>query len=349
MNAPPPPAPAHARVPTLVLLAATALGLYLCYRMAAPFASALAWALALAVLFTPLQRRLESRLKHPSIAAALSVGMIVLIVAAPATFVVQRLVVQAAKGAELIKTKVASGEWRQTLDAHPRLAQFTDTVTHRIDLPTTVQTLATRLSTTAGMIVKGSAFQLITFGLTFYLLFFFLRDRHLILRAVDTLSPLSAAELARLCGRIGDTVFATVYGTLTVAAVQGCLGGLMFWWLGLPAPLLWGVVMAILAVVPMMGAFVVWIPAVVFLAAEGSWTKAFILTLWGLLAVGLIDNLLRPILMGNRLKLHPVLTFLSVVGGILVFGPAGLILGPVALTITTELLEISSRRAPWID
>jgi predicted PurR-regulated permease PerM len=145
--------------------------------------------------------------------------------------------------------------------------------------------------------------------------------------------------------RVEDTVYATVYGTLAVSAVQGLLGGLMFWWLDLPAPLLWGMVMAVLAVIPVLGAFVVWVPAACFLALEGSWGKALILTLWGAVIVGGIDNLLLPILVGNRLKLHTILAFLSVVGGLMMFGPAGLILGPVALTATTVLLEIWRQRA----
>lgn len=145
--------------------------------------------------------------------------------------------------------------------------------------------------------------------------------------------------------RISGTVHATVYGTLAVSSIQGVLGGLIFWCLGLPAPLLWGVVMAILAVIPVLGAFVVWIPAALFLAMEGSWGKALILTLWGMLVVGTVDNLLRPVLVGNRLKLHTVLAFISVVGGLMLFGPAGLILGPVALTITTVLLETLRCRA----
>jgi predicted PurR-regulated permease PerM len=176
--------------------------------------------------------------------------------------------------------------------------------------------------------------------LTFYLLFFFLRDRSAALQALRALSPLSEAEMDRLFNRIGDTIYATIYGTLAVSAVQGLLGGMMFWWLGLPAPLLWGVVMALLAVVPVLGAFVIWIPAALFLAMEGSWGKALVLTFWGMIVVGGIDNLLRPILVGKRLKLHTVLAFMSVVGGLILFGPAGLILGPVVFTITIELLEI---------
>ena len=333
----------RSHVQTLVLMAVSALGLYLCYRMAAPFLPALAWALALAVLFSPFQRWLESKLKHPNLAAAVSVLVISLIVVFPAAFVGQQLVLQAAKGAELIETKINSGEWRRALEAQPRLAPLADRIEHQLE--GTLKTLATRLSTTAGLIVKRSVFQLVEFCLTFYLLFYFLRDRHAALQSLRSLSPLTEPELDRLFGRVGDTIYATVYGTLAVSSVQGLLGGLMFWWLGLSAPLLWGLVMALLAVVPVLGAFVVWIPAALFLALEGSWGKALILTLWGMLVVGTIDNLLRPVLVGNRLKLHTVLAFISVVGGLILFGPAGLILGPVALTFTMVLLEIWTSRA----
>jgi predicted PurR-regulated permease PerM len=154
------------------------------------------------------------------------------------------------------------------------------------------------------------------------------------------LSPLSEPEMSRLFNRVGDTIHATVYGTFAIAAVQGCLGGLMFWWLGLPAPLLWGFVMSLLAIVPMLGTFVIWAPAALFLALEGNWSSALILAFWGMLIVGTIDNLLRPVFVGNRLKLHTVLTFMSVVGGLMLFGPAGLILGPVTLTVTIVLLDI---------
>ena len=150
----------------------------------------------------------------------------------------------------------------------------------------------------------------------------------------------------RLFSRVGDIVHATIYGTLAVAAVQGTLGGLMFWWLGLPAPALWGLVMGALAVVPVLGAFVVWIPATLFLALDGSWGKALILASWGGVLVGGIDNVIYPILVGNRLKLHTIPAFMAIVGGLIVFGPSGLILGPVTLTVTVLLLEIWRSRTP---
>ena len=195
-------------------------------------------------------------------------------------------------------------------------------------------------------IVKGSIFQVVEFCITFYLLFFFLRDRNRALELLRSLSPLSNDDMSRLLVRVGDTIYATIYGTLVVSSLQGFLGGMMFWYLELPAPLLWGVVMALLAMLPMVGSLFVWLPAAMFLAVEGNWGKALILVLWGMMVVGTIDNLIRPILVGNRLKLHTALAFVSAVGGLLVFGPAGLVLGPVTLTVTQSLLDVWSKDRP---
>jgi predicted PurR-regulated permease PerM len=326
-----------------VLLAAIALGAYLCYRLAVPFLSALVWALGLAVVFAPFQRWVESKVRHPNVAALASVLAISVGVLGLATFVGQRLVREAVNGAELISAKVESGEWRHALEVHPRLAPLADWM-ERQNLPATVRSVATWMTTTGASFVKGSVFELFELLLTFYFLFFFLRDRRVALLSLRSRLPLAEAEADRLFGRVGDTINATIYGTLAVSAVQGLLGGLMFWWLGLSAPLLWGVVMALLAVVPVLGAFVIWIPAALFLAMEGSWWKALILAVWGATVVAGIDNLLRPLVVGRRLKLHTILAFTSLVGGLIVFGACGFILGPVILTITSELLEIWRNR-----
>lgn len=336
----------RSQVHVLELMAATALGIYLCYRMALPFVPALTWALALAVLFMPVHRRLESRVKRSNPAASLSVLVIGLIVVVPATFVGQRLVSEAVSGADTIRAKVESGEWRSVLDPHPRVAPIARLIERQIDVPGTIGTLAAWLTTATASFVKGSVIQAIGVLLTFYLLFYFLRDRRAMLLSLRSLSPLSEADMDRLFSRVGDTVYATIYGTLAVAAVQGTFGGLMFWWLGLPAPLLWGLVMGVLAIVPVLGAFVVWVPAALFLALDGSWGKALMLAVWGGVVVGGIDNVMYPILVGNRLKLHTIPAFIAIVGGLIVFGPSGLVLGPVVLTVTVLLLEIWRSRTP---
>ncbi len=328
------------RVHVLVLMAVTVVGIYLCYQLTVPFLPALTWALALAVLFAPAHRWVEARLTRPSFAAAVSVLVIAMIVVVPVTLVGGRLIEEAAHGAEVIRAKVESGEWRRAIDAHPKIAPVGAWIELHVDLKGTIQTVAGWLTNTGARFLRGSVLQLIEVLLTFYLLFYFLRDRRATLGSLRELSPLSHAEMKRLFDRVSDTILATVYGTLAVSAVQGLLGGLMFWWLGLPAPLLWGVVMGALAVVPVLGAFVVWIPAAIFLALEDSWGKALILTAWGGIVVAGIDNMLYPILVGNRLKLHTILAFISVVGGLMVFGPSGLIVGPVVLTITIMLMQI---------
>jgi predicted PurR-regulated permease PerM len=327
---------------TLLLMAVTVAGIYICYQLAVPFIPAFTWALALAVLFAPLYRLLEKKIKHPNLTATICVLAAALIVVVPAAFVAQRILGEAASGAETVKTMIESGEWQRVLDAHPRMAPVGHWIEQQIDLPGIINNAASWLTSTAASFVQGSVLQLIGVVLTFYILFYFLRDRIAILGTLRSLSPLSAADMNRIFDGISDTVHATVYGTFAVSLVQGILGGLMFWWLDLPAPLLWGVVMALLAVVPVLGAFVVWIPAAIFLFLDGSEGKALLLTLWGAIVVGGIDNLLYPMLVGSRLKMHTILAFVSIVGGLIVFGPSGLILGPVMFTVTRILLEIWS-------
>jgi predicted PurR-regulated permease PerM len=336
----------RSRIDVLALMAATAFGLYLCYLMALPFVPALTWALALAILFMPAHEWLESTMRRPNLAALVSVLGIGLIVVVPALFMGQRLVSEALTGADAIRTKVESGEWRRVLDGYPLVAPIAQRVERQIDLPGTISTIAAWLTNALASFVRGSVIHAIGVLLTFYLLFYFLRDRRTVLLWVRSLSPLSEADTDRLFRRVGDTVHATIYGTLAVAAVQGTLGGLMFWWLGLPAPVLWGLVMGVLAVVPVLGAFIVWIPAALFLALEGSWGRALMLAGWGGVVVGGIDNVLYPILVGNRLKLHTVPAFMAIVGGLIVFGSSGLILGPVTLTVTVLLLDVWRSRTP---
>lgn len=331
-------------VQTLVLMLATILGVYLCYQLALPFLSVLVWALTLAVMFTPLQRWLESKLKHPNLAALTSILLIGSIVIIPTLLIGEQLLTQVVKGSQLVEARLNSGEWRRMFEAQPQLAPIVTKIEQYINFPDTIKTLNTKLGDAAGAIVKGSIFQLIGLILVFYMLFFLLRDRHWALKSITSLSPLPQAEMDKLFNRVGDTIHATVYGTFAIAAVQGTLGGLMFWLLDLPAPFLWGLVMSFLAIVPMLGTSIVWAPAALFLTLEGNWGSALILSIWGMLIVGTIDNLLRPVFVGNRLKLHTILVFISVIGGLIHFGPAGIILGPVTLAVTIALLEIWFKR-----
>ncbi|GLQ82784.1 AI-2E family transporter [Mesorhizobium huakuii] len=334
----------RSQVGTLVLAAAAIVGIVVCVLLTEPFLGAITWALALAILFIPFHSWIETKLKLPNLAAMVSVLTIVLLVVVPAAFLLERLVEEAASGAASIRTRVADGELQLLLDAHPGIAPIGKWIEQQIDLPSMMASLATWLSNAGATFVKGSVLQVAEVLLTFYMLFYFLRDRKAVARLLHDWMPLESADTERLFQRVFDTVHATVYGTLAVAAVQGSLGGLMFWILGLPTPLLWGVVMSLLSVVPVLGSFLVWIPAAILLLLDGDWGKALILSGWGGIVVGGIDNVLRPMLVGNQLRLHTIPAFISMIGGLALFGAPGFILGPLAVTVTLLLIEVWAAR-----
>jgi predicted PurR-regulated permease PerM len=321
------------------LIAVTVIGLFLSYQLAAPFLSALIGAVALAVVLMPVQRRIERRIKRVGIASGVTVILSAIVLIGPMFFVAERLLNEANAAARLVSINVQSGAWRHIVTDHPRLAPAATWIENQVNLPRTAENAVSWLTTIATSFVQGSGAQLVGILITFYFLFYFLRDRRTALAALALLSPLSKADMRALNARVADTIRATVYGTLAVAMIQGWLGGLMFWWLGLPTPLLWGIVMGLLAIIPVLGAFIIWIPAAVFLWLTGHPGSALILMLWGTIVVGGIDNLIYPMLVGNRLKMHTVPTFIAIVGGLIVFGAPGLILGPVILTVTVFLVE----------
>ncbi|MBA3506498.1 MAG: AI-2E family transporter [Betaproteobacteria bacterium] len=277
--------------------------------------------------------------------AALAVFAVTAILVIPVTLIVQQISQDAVSGISNIAGSVADGRWREALGRNPRFAPVFDWLQREFDVEAQVKRMA---EGGAGRAVeeiwKTAVFAVFSWLVTLLLLFYFFRDKQKILKGLRSLVPLSAEETDKVFGRVDDSVQATIFGTVVVALVQGTLGGLMFWWLGLPAPLLWGSVMALLAIVPIFGAFIVWIPAAVFLALEGSWDKALILTAWGGIVIALVDNLLYPILVKDRLRLHTVPVFIALVGGIAVFGAAGIVLGPVTLAVAVALVEIWRRR-----
>jgi predicted PurR-regulated permease PerM len=328
------------RALALVLITATALALFLCYLLVRPFLPALAWALALAVVTHPVYTWLPSHVVRPNLTAGLAVVLVAILLIAPALFVLRSLAGEVAGGVERLQTEAATGRWRDVIERNPRLAPTLRWLETHVDVRSEVQRAFTMLTARIPSFVSDSLWASVELLIILFFLFFFFRDRPAALRALRALMPLSETETTEVFRRVADTIHATLYGTLVVAAVQGTLGGLMFWWLGLPTPLVWGMVMALLAIVPILGTFVVWIPAAVFLGLEGHWLKALILTGWGVIVIALVDNLLYPVLVGERLRLHTLLVFVAMLGGIALLGVSGLILGPVILAITLALVDV---------
>jgi predicted PurR-regulated permease PerM len=336
--------PSADQIRFLIVVFATAIGVYLCYLLTIPFLAPLTWAIVLSVMFSHAHHKIEMRIRHPNVAAMISVAAIIVLVVLPVVFVAQQLLGETANGAVYLEAELRNGAWRESLVGYPTLARAVVWIEQQLDLAGTAGSFASLLTALGSSVLQNSVSQVLNAILTFYLLFFFLRDRKQIVRKLQTLSSLSSSETRYVLQRFVDTIHATVFGKLVVAAVQGILSGLMFWWLDLPLPILWGAVMAMLSIIPVLGAFVVWMPAATYLALEGDWGKALVLTAWGAGVVSTIDNILYPMLVGNRLKLHTVPAFIGAIGGIIAFGAAGLILGPAIISVTLALIKILKKR-----
>lgn len=327
---------------TVLLLIALG-GAGICLWLAVPFLAPLTWALALTILLLPHQKKAESRIGGQGTAAFILV-MVALVLAALLVLVAGRqLLTEAASGAARVEDLLRRWQDGELASAFPRLAGILQWIAARLDPADALAQLGQWLTGQSTSLIAGSIGQALAFALTFYFLFYFLRDRDALLEAIAGMLPLAPDESERLLSRISDTVQATIRGTVLVAIVQGSLGGLIFWVLGLPAPVFWGLIMALLAVVPVLGAFVVWIPAALLLAADGQWASAIVLALWGGVVIAGIDNVLYPIFVGTQLRLHPLVVFIGAVGGIVAFGAPGVVLGPLVIVATQCLLESLSR------
>jgi predicted PurR-regulated permease PerM len=140
--------------------------------------------------------------------------------------------------------------------------------------------------------------------------------------------------------RSRDIISSSIYGGVLVALVQGALGGVAFWLLGLPAPILWGFVMFLFSILPVVGSPLIWIPAVVYLFISGAYIKALLLLVWGALIIGSVDNILKPIIISGKTAMHPLLLLFSILGAIKVFGFIGVIAGPLILSLALSIIEI---------
>ena len=327
-----------------VLVVMTALGVALCGLMLGPFVPGLAWALALAVTALPMHRRVQRAIRFPNIAAGISVCLVTLILLTPTVFLGWQIGRQASEGLTNAQRYVESGEWRQTLRQYPVLRSVLQAVNSGQTPEQATREIVPEVQRQAGEQLKFVPAIALQVALALFTLFFLLRDRVAILNATRSLLPMTDDEATYFFHRIAGMTHATIYGTVVVSLIQGGLGGLIFYLVGIPNALLWGVAMSVLALIPTAGAFVIWIPAAIVLAAQGHWTKAAIVGSWGAVVVGSVDNILFPTLVGKEMRLHTLPVFLAIVGGLSLFGAAGLVLGPVILAGTVALVEIVKRR-----
>ena len=318
------------------------------------FYGAILWGVVIAMMFAPLYRRLLRKMpERPTIASLIMLLAIVLIVILPLILIAAALTQQGA----VVVGKMQSGELnfgkllQQVLNALPGWA------TGLLDRFGVASLGDMQEKITAGL-VKGSqtiASQAIdigqsTFGfmvnvvIMLYLLFFFFRDGDGLAGKIKDAIPLRPGLRDELMEKFTIVIRATVKGSLLVALAQGALGGLIFWILGINAALLWAVLMAFLSLLPAVGAGLVWMPVAVYLLATGSFWQGAILIAYGFLVIGLVDNIMRPMLVGKDTKLPDYVVLISTLGGIEAFGLNGFVIGPVIAAMFIAAWEIFSKQ-----
>lgn len=328
------------KVRSFGFMALTLLGVALCVFIAFPLFAPILWAMVFAVMVLPALRWVERRLGRPSLAAALVTAAVALLVALPLVLVAAELLVQASDAVSLLRSGEAARLWQESLGRHPQLAGLIEAIERRVDLKTLLSEWSGAAAQVLRGLLMGSVAAATGWLIMIFVLFFFLRDRARVLVTVERFLPLSRGEMREVFKVTTDTVHATVYGTLGVALIQGTMGGLVFWWLGMPGPLLWGAVMGVLSVLPVLGAAIVWMPVAAYLALQGQWSDAVILSAFGAIVIGLVDNLIYPLIVKDRIRLHAVPVFVSFLGGLVVFGASGIILGPLLLALTDALVTL---------
>jgi predicted PurR-regulated permease PerM len=295
------------------------------------------WAIAFGIVVYPLHARLARRLKkRESLAASISVIVVVIVVILP---LIGLGAAVAREGAALYE-RLDTGELG-VANIYSRVQQSMPSIIALIERvgidPQALQEQAQSTAVTASQYIAQRALSIgqgtlrgtVFFFLMLYLLFFFLRDGPQMVEALVRALPLGDQRERHLLGRFAEVSRATIKGTLVVGIVQGAIGGIAFAVLGIGAPVLWGTMMALLSILPAVGTALVWLPAAIFLIVSGQIFGGVALILVGVFAIGLVDNLLRPLLVGRDTRLPDYLILLATLGGLAGFGLAGIIIGPI--------------------
>ncbi len=335
-------------------LATVALGF--CYVIAGPFLEPIFLAIILAVVVYPAHRRwVVSRIRNPNQAAlvsTLAIACLSLLVTVGLTLGITN---EVHSFYLLIKEQSGQpGGFFETLShtferARLWLGQYVDMA--QFDLRATVLGQAEQISklvlAQTANVLGNIVAVVVEAVITFLTLFFFLRDGRAIWRRLSVWFPLRRDQVEKLSTGVSSMITASVYGMAAVGAAQGTLTCIAFVALGLPSPILWGVVAGAFSLIPLVGSSVIWVPTAIILFLTGHWIKAIIMLAWGALVIGMADNVIRPIILSGSTKTSYLLTFFALLGGVRAFGLIGLFLGPLVLALTQTLFQLLQEEGNW--
>lgn len=333
--------PASFRAVTLFLL--TAIGVAICFGLVHvllfPITGAIVLAVGLRFPFAWMRRH-----TGPSAAAGLLLAALCVAVLLPGFFIVRSLTGEVMATVHYVQSGAADQDFHRLTAKHPTIGNHLQQAVDQLTPDQAGRRIAGQAAMWLGRGLQGFVSGLTELVLMLFFLFFLLRDQDKAEQSLASLIPLGQAATQHFLSQLGDLTYAVFVGRLLIAAIQGTLAGLAYWLLGVPGALLWAVLTSLFCLVPAFGAFIAWIPIAIYLGLADSWTKALILAVWGGLVVGNIDNVLYPMLVGRRTSLHTVVIFVAIFGGVALFGFAGFVLGPVAVSATMLLLQAWKER-----
>jgi predicted PurR-regulated permease PerM len=329
------------------------LSFYYLYRVLSPFLTSILWAILLAIVFYPLFLKLQRLFKSRKVLSSFIMTFcVILVIVLPSGLLMVSLANEVVDFyhhlEEMIKTGrlqsylIQMGELPLIKGALEKLKPYVDL--SQVDpfnfLLKNVQQISAFLFNQTSNVLKSISTFMVSFFFTLLSLYYLFKDGDRLLKNFKDLLPLRARESELIIQRFKEMVSATIYGGILIAIIQGILGGVSFWILGLASPIFWGTAMAFLSFIPMGGTALIWGPAAIFLFIQGAFLKGIILLALGILLIGMVDNLLRPLFVSSRTNIHPLLLFFSVLGGIQAFGMIGLVAGPLIMTLSLTLIEI---------
>ena len=335
------------RLTTVLSYGVLLLLIYLVFRIYEPFLAALGWAAILAIFFYPMHHWIAQRFS-PNKAAVLSALTVTFLLIVPAIFVTSLFIREAFAVSRNVQHTLL-------VQQAPLLAKTWAWIAHHVPgldpnadvfdtLEQGVQRQAGYLAERLGTILRNIVAFLFDLFVMIFAMFYFFRDADPIIRGVRSILPFDAVHRDALMTQTRDLIAASVTTSLILAAIQGAIGGIGFALAGLPTPLFWGVAMAFFSLVPVVGSGLIFVPAALWLGFTGHWGRALLLLAICAGVSAIVDNILRPILLGGRTELSALVIFISVVGGVAMFGMLGLVLGPILVATAAGVLAVYMER-----
>jgi len=310
-----------------------------------PFAYPIFWAAVIAGLFGPLYKRVNRKLRHPNLSTAIMLIVAIFVIILPLAMIASVLLAQAIDMYSALKnTEDIQHKARGIINLLKENPYF-----QKLDLDE--KALTEKFYDISGSISKyivgyltdltqNTLLLIINFIVMLYCLFFFIRDGDRLLRGSLYILELKDEIGNRIYQRFTSTARATLKGTLIIGLIQGTMGGILFWAVGIHSASVWGVIMILAAMIPGIGCAIIWAPAALILLATSHVWEGLVVLAVGSLVISSIDNILRPWLVGKDTQMHPLLIFLSTIGGIAVFGVSGFVIGPIITALLSTLWEI---------